>query len=98
MLVAGTWIIRGTLFIGNGGILQEFGSVQEILFLEVALTESWVICEHLCTPRGLFCRVACLLMIAFFGVVVTRLAQERGTPNVFPSIQLILAVFGVDIL
>ena len=30
--------------------------------------------------------------------VVTRLAQEPGTPNVFPSIQLILAVLGVDIL
>ncbi|KAK4685145.1 H+-transporting ATPase, partial [Tremellales sp. Uapishka_1] len=43
LLAAGTWIIRGTLFIGNGGIVQNFGSPQEILFLEVALTESWVI-------------------------------------------------------
>ena len=30
--------------------------------------------------------------------VITRLAQERGTPNVFPSWQLIGAVLGVDIL
>jgi H+-transporting ATPase len=30
--------------------------------------------------------------------VVTRLAQEPGTPNVFPSWQLIGAVLGVDIL
>jgi len=43
LLAAGTWIIRGTLFLKNGGIVQNFGSVQEILFLEVALTESWVI-------------------------------------------------------
>ncbi|KAH9930698.1 uncharacterized protein B0H18DRAFT_993122 [Fomitopsis serialis] len=43
LLAGGTWIIRGTLFLGDGGIIQNFGSVQEILFLEVALTESWVI-------------------------------------------------------
>jgi hypothetical protein len=45
MLAGGTWIIRGTLFLGGGGIIQNFGSIQEVLFLEVALTESWVICE-----------------------------------------------------
>ncbi|KAK8854504.1 plasma-membrane proton-efflux P-type ATPase [Kwoniella newhampshirensis] len=73
LLAAGTWIVRGTLFLGNGGIIQNFGSVQEILFLEVALTESWVI-------------------------FITRLAQEPGTPNVWPSWQLVGAVFGVDIL
>jgi len=48
LLAAGTWIIRGTLFLsnsttGHGGIVQNFGSVQEILFLEVALTENWLI-------------------------------------------------------
>lgn len=73
LLAAGTWIIRGTLYLPNGGIIQNFGSVQEILFLEVALTESWVI-------------------------FITRLAQEPGTPNVFPSWQLIGAVLVVDIL
>ncbi|WVW85256.1 plasma-membrane proton-efflux P-type ATPase [Kwoniella bestiolae CBS 10118] len=73
LLAAGTWIIRGTLYLENGGIVQKFGSVQEVLFLEVALTESWVI-------------------------FITRLAQEPGTPNVFPSFQLIAAVFGVDLL
>ncbi|KAH7909296.1 hypothetical protein BJ138DRAFT_1127797 [Hygrophoropsis aurantiaca] len=47
LLAAGTWIMRGTLFLvrsnDRGGIVQNFGSIQEILFLEVALTESWVI-------------------------------------------------------
>ncbi|KAJ7767693.1 putative hydrogen-exporting ATPase [Mycena metata] len=44
ILAAGTWAIRGTLIRDpTGGIIQNFGSVQEILFLEVALTESWVI-------------------------------------------------------
>jgi H+-transporting ATPase len=39
LLAAGTWVLRGTMFLGHGGIIQNFGSVQEILFLEVALTE-----------------------------------------------------------
>ncbi|KAJ6112060.1 hypothetical protein N7523_008121 [Penicillium sp. IBT 18751x] len=43
LLAAATWIIRGTLFLENGGIIQNFGSPQEILFLEVALTENWLI-------------------------------------------------------
>ncbi|KAI0204030.1 E1-E2 ATPase-domain-containing protein [Astrocystis sublimbata] len=43
LLAAGTWIIRGTLFLRNGGIVENFGNIQEILFLEVALTENWLI-------------------------------------------------------
>ncbi|KAJ2985159.1 hypothetical protein NUW58_g302 [Xylaria curta] len=43
LLAAGTWIIRGTLFLRSGGVVENFGSVQEILFLEVALTENWLI-------------------------------------------------------
>ncbi|KAH7185902.1 uncharacterized protein B0J16DRAFT_399736 [Fusarium flagelliforme] len=43
LLALGTWVIRGTMFLPNGGIVQNFGSVQEILFLEVALTENWLI-------------------------------------------------------
>jgi H+-transporting ATPase len=43
LLAAATWIIRATLFLNNGGIIQNFGSPQEILFLEVSLTENWLI-------------------------------------------------------
>ncbi|KAA1470486.1 plasma-membrane proton-e [Dentipellis sp. KUC8613] len=42
-LAGATWILRGTLFLTDGGIIQNWGSVQEILFLEVALTENWLI-------------------------------------------------------
>lgn len=45
LLAGGTWILRGTLFLDNGGIVQNWGGTQGIIFLEVALTESWVICE-----------------------------------------------------
>lgn len=31
------------MFLPSGGIIQNFGSVQEVLFLEVALTENWLI-------------------------------------------------------
>lgn len=43
MLAAGTWIIRGSMYLPNGGIVQNFGSIQEVLFLEVSLTENWLI-------------------------------------------------------
>jgi len=43
LLALGTWIVRGTLFIPSGGIIQNFGAIQPILFLEVALTENWLI-------------------------------------------------------
>ncbi|KAH7125576.1 hypothetical protein B0J11DRAFT_487294 [Dendryphion nanum] len=43
LLAIGTWIVRGTLFLESGGIVANFGSIQEILFLEVALTENWLI-------------------------------------------------------
>ncbi|GAA5999350.1 plasma-membrane proton-efflux P-type ATPase [Rhodotorula paludigena] len=46
LLAGGTWITRATLFVGEdgrGGIIQKYGSIQETLFLEVALTESWLI-------------------------------------------------------
>ncbi|KAJ6620759.1 putative hydrogen-exporting ATPase [Mycena sp. CBHHK59/15] len=74
ILAGGTWLVRGTLLRSStGGIIENFGSVQEILFLEIALTESWVI-------------------------FVTRLSQGNNEENVFPSIQLLGAVLGVDIL
>lgn len=43
ILAGGTWICRGTLFLNGGGIIQNFGNTQEILYLEVALTENWLI-------------------------------------------------------
>jgi H+-transporting ATPase len=42
-LALATWVIRATMYIPNGGIVQNWGNVQEILFLEVALTENWLI-------------------------------------------------------
>ncbi|KAF2491388.1 plasma membrane ATPase 1 [Lophium mytilinum] len=43
LLALGTWVIRGSMYLPNGGVVQNFGSVQEILFLEVSLTENWLI-------------------------------------------------------
>lgn len=67
LLATGTWVIRGTLYLPNGGIIQNFGSVQGILFLEIALTENWLI-------------------------FVTRGGKTR------PSLQLVGAIFGVDVI
>lgn len=43
MLAAGTWILRGAMMLDNGGIIQNWGSVQGILFLQISLTENWLI-------------------------------------------------------
>jgi H+-transporting ATPase len=67
LLALGTWVVRGTMFLPNGGIIQNWGSIQEVLFLEVALTENWLI-------------------------FVTRGADT------LPSIPLVGAIVGVDIL
>lgn len=67
MLAMGTWILRGTLWLPRGGVIQNYGNIQGILFLEVSLTENWLI-------------------------FVTRGFET------YPSFQLILAIFGVDVL
>ena len=43
LLALGTWVIRGSLYLPNGGVIQNFGNIQEILFLEISLTENWLI-------------------------------------------------------
>ena len=43
LLALGTWVIRGSMFLPNGGVIQNYGSIQEVLFLEISLTENWLI-------------------------------------------------------
>lgn len=43
LLALATWVVRGAMFLPNGGIIANFGHVQEILFLEISLTENWLI-------------------------------------------------------
>ncbi|KAJ5575616.1 ATPase P-type K/Mg/Cd/Cu/Zn/Na/Ca/Na/H-transporter [Penicillium sp. DV-2018c] len=67
LLALGTWVVRGTMFLKSGGIIQNWGSIQEVLFLEVALTENWLIF----VTRGI---------------------------DTWPSIHLVTAILGVDVL
>jgi len=66
LLALGTWIVRGTLFLPNGGIIANFGAIQPILFLEVALTENWLIF----VTRGGKTFPSFQLVAAIFGVDV----------------------------
>lgn len=43
LLALATWVIRATLYLPNGGIVENYGAVQPILFLEISLTENWLI-------------------------------------------------------
>jgi H+-transporting ATPase len=66
ILAIGTWIVRATMFLPSGGIIQNFGSIQEVLFLEVALTENWLIF----VTRGAKTWPSWQLIGAIFGVDV----------------------------
>ena len=45
ILAVGTWIALTTMYAGgdNGGIVQNFGNKDAVLFLEISLTENWLI-------------------------------------------------------
>ncbi|KAI9096409.1 hypothetical protein DFS34DRAFT_581250 [Phlyctochytrium arcticum] len=43
LLAIGTWVMYATLLIPGKGIIQNYGDYQTILFLEVTLTENWLI-------------------------------------------------------
>lgn len=64
LLALGTWVVRGTMFLPSGGIIQNFGSIQEVLFLEVALTENWLIF----VTRGIETLPSIQLITAILGV------------------------------
>ncbi|KAK5997851.1 Plasma membrane ATPase [Cladobotryum mycophilum] len=45
VLAVGSWIALTTMYAGgqNGGIVQNFGDIDAVLFLEISLTENWLI-------------------------------------------------------
>jgi H+-transporting ATPase len=43
LLALSTWIMRGTFYLRGGGMVQNFGNVQLMLFLQVSLVENWLI-------------------------------------------------------
>lgn len=43
ILAIGTWITLTTMFMSKGGIIQNFGGLDGVLFLQISLTENWLI-------------------------------------------------------
>ena len=43
LLALSTWIMRGSIYLPNGGMVQNFGNIQLMLFLQVSLVENWLI-------------------------------------------------------
>ncbi|CCE79394.1 Piso0_001454 [Millerozyma farinosa CBS 7064] len=43
ILAIGTWITLTTMFMKKGGIIQNFGGLDGVLFLQISLTENWLI-------------------------------------------------------
>jgi H+-transporting ATPase len=43
LLAISTWVMRGTFYLPSGGLVENFGNVQLMLFLQVSLVENWLI-------------------------------------------------------
>jgi H+-transporting ATPase len=43
VLAIGSWITLTTMFLPKGGIIQNFGAMNGIMFLQLSLTETWLI-------------------------------------------------------
>ena len=43
LLALGTWIIRGSMLLPDGGVVQNYASSQEVICLNVMLMQSWLI-------------------------------------------------------
>lgn len=43
ILAVGTWLTLTTMFLPKGGIIQNFGAIDGVVFLEISLTENWLI-------------------------------------------------------
>ncbi|CAH1830139.1 unnamed protein product [Saccharomyces cerevisiae] len=43
ILAVGSWITLTTMFLPKGGIIQNFGALNGIMFLQISLTENWLI-------------------------------------------------------
>jgi len=66
-----TWILYGTTLLGSKrGIISRFGGSQEILFLEISLTQNWLIFITRCDGPFWSSRPSWQLAIAVFGVDV----------------------------
>jgi len=43
LLALSTWVMRGSFYLPSGGMVQNFGNIQLMLFLQVSLVENWLI-------------------------------------------------------
>lgn len=43
ILAIGTWLTLTFMFLPKGGIIQNFGAIDGVLFLQISLTENWLI-------------------------------------------------------
>lgn len=73
ILAGGSWVAFGTMLLRGeqAGLVQNFGSRDGVLFLEIALTQNWLI-------------------------FITRRTRDGPFWKQLPSLQLSVAVLGVD--
>jgi len=96
VLAVGTWITVTTMYVGgeDGGIVQNFGKLDEVVFLEISLTENWLI--FITRANGPFWSSipswqlsGAILIVDLIATFVSRLTLTRRT---FPSLTLTLVL------
>ncbi|KAJ3086869.1 plasma membrane H+-ATPase [Quaeritorhiza haematococci] len=101
LLALATWVLYGTLLTTTGGVVENFGGFQEILFLEVALTENWLIFITRCntTPWDtrpswqLVCAVLAVDIIATFFALFGWFSDVRT--DIVTVVRVWLFSFGI---
>ncbi|KAJ6040888.1 hypothetical protein N7444_009793 [Penicillium canescens] len=102
ILAAGTWVTLGTMLLQGeeGGVIQGWGSRDEVLFLEITLTQSWLILVTRITGSMFSNRPSALLAGAVLVVDVTGSLMARfgafGTPtSALTILRVWILAFGV---
>jgi H+-transporting ATPase len=102
ILAAGTWVTLGTMLLqgDEGGVIQGWGSRDEVLFLEITLTQSWLILVTRITGSMFSNRPSALLAGAVLVVDVTGSLMARfgafGTPtSALTILRVWILAFGV---
>ena len=87
LLAISTWIMRGTFYLPGGGLVQNFGNIQAMLFLQVSLVENWLIF----VTRGAstwpsWKLVGAIFVVDVFSTLFCTFGWLKGNPDEFFTI------------
>lgn len=106
VLAVGTWIIFGTTLLGGGkGVVTRYGSAQSIMFLEISLTQNWLIFITRCngsfwSSRPSWQLVGAVLAVDIIATVIACFGWFGGKPgmDIVTAIKIWIFSLGVFVV